>query len=325
MNVRRIRISTLVRSFTMATCFGVVCFTAIYAGAQAAKPVKTGGGRIVSVITEANATVWVDGVKYGKTGADGKWTITTVSPGKHTIRVRADGFKEANKALLATQKGDLEIPLTKTSDEADLAFQQAEVLAVSDREKAAEAYQKAIRLGPKYTEAFIGLARVYSESGEREKAEKAIRDIRRLRPGHAEASAIEGRILKEGGDDPKAVAAFKRAIREGGGFQPEAYTGLGLLYKEKAESFAGESNYEQESANYTEAAKYLTVAVKQLAGAPDAVVIYQLLGLVYEQQKKYKEAIAVYEEFLRIFPAISESAAVESFIVQLKKQMKDPK
>jgi tetratricopeptide (TPR) repeat protein len=49
--------------------------------------------------------------------------------------------------------------------------------------------------------------------------------------------------------------------------------------------------------------------------------LYQLLGLVYERQKKYNEAIAVYEEFLKLFPDSNDAPAVQSFIVQLKKQM----
>ena len=104
------------------------------------------------------------------------------------------------------------------------------------------------------------------------------------------------------GDEDKAIAAFKRAISEGRGFQPEAYTGLGILYKDRAESFAGSADYDQETASYQEAAKYLAVAAKQLGSAPDAMVVYQLLGLIYERQKKFKEAIAVYEHFLGLFP-----------------------
>ena len=133
-----------------------------------------------------------------------------------------------------------------------------------------------------------------------------------------------GRIYKEGGDEDKAIAAFKRAIGEGKGFQPEAYTGLGLLYKEKAEGFGGAGDFENEDLNYTEAAKNLRVALRQLSGAPDAVIIYQLIGLIYERQKKYTDAIAVYEEFLRIFPNSNEATAVRSFIVQLRKDLTSP-
>ena len=105
----------------------------------------------------------------------------------------------------------------------------------------------------------------------------------------------------------------------------ECESGLGLLYKEKAEGFNLNGDFEQETVNYNEAAKYFSSAVKQLSSSPDGAVVYQLLGLIYEQQKKYKEAIVLYEEFLALFPDSAESTAVRSYIVQLKKQMNDPK
>ena len=120
----------------------------------------------------------------------------------------------------------------------------------------------------------------------------------------------------------RAIAAFKRAVVEGIGFQPEAYAGLGLLYKEKAEG--GSGDFDEENANYAESAKHLKLALKQLSGVPDSMVIYQLLGLIYEKQKRNTDAIALYEEFLRIFPDTVEATAVKSFIVQLKKDAASP-
>ena len=276
--------------------------------------------RAVTVISEPNAAVWIDGVRYGTTGSDGRLTIKTVSPGKHTIRVRADGFAEGIKPLTAIQKGDIAIPLTQTSDEAWLAFQEGERQSSQDRAKAAEAYRKAIKLAPKLTAPHLGLARVLSDGGKQEEALAAIKALRRIAPRNAEASAIEGRIHKEFGDETKAIAAFKRAITEGGGFQPEAYAGLGLLYKEKLEGIDDPDDPEAVKAT-AEAAKNLSMAVKQLSGAPDAIVIMQILGLIYEEQKRYKDAIAVYEDFLRTFPDSNEAEAVRSFIVQINKQL----
>ena len=85
--------------------------------------------------------------------------------------------------------------------------------------------------------------------------------------------------------------------------------------------FNAKGDFEQEKAAYTEAAKYLQSAVRQLSGAPDAEIIYQLLGLIYEKTENPAQAIKIYEEFLRIFPNSTEAEAVRSFIVQLKKQM----
>ncbi|MEP6789224.1 MAG: tetratricopeptide repeat protein [Acidobacteriota bacterium] len=294
---------------------------------QAKKPAPAAAAtafRSITVATEPGAAVWIDGVRYGTTDKSGRFEIKTVATGAHTLRLRADGFKERSQPLNAIQKGEIKIDLVKTTDEAELAYQEAERMAGSDREKSADAYRKAIKLRPNYPEAYLGLGRVLSDSGDLDAALKAIVSARKLRPAYAEASAVEGRIQKENGEEQKAIAAFKRAIVEGKGFQPEAYTGLGLLYKEKAEGLGGSGDFEGETASYNESAKNFRFALKQLSGAPDATVLYQLLGLVYERQKKYKEAIALYEEFLRIFPDSNDAAAVRSFIVQLKKDMPTP-
>jgi tetratricopeptide (TPR) repeat protein len=275
--------------------------------------------REIVVSSEPGAVVWLDGVRYGKTDKSGSLSIKTVSAGAHSLRLRADGFKEKVQPLTALQKGTVNVPLIKTTDEAELSYQEAERLAGSDREKSAAAYRKAIKLRAAYPDAYLGLARVLLDAGDPEGAQKAIASARRLRPGFAEASAVEGRILKEQGDETRAISSFKRAITEGKGFQPEAYAGLGILYKERAEGEAGTGDFDGESENYTEAAKDLKMAIKQLSGAPDSIVIYQLLGLIYERQKKVDEAIALYEEFLDLYPESVEATAVRSFIVQLKK------
>jgi tetratricopeptide (TPR) repeat protein len=273
----------------------------------------------LTIVTEPGATVWIDDVRFGRADASGKLVVTRLGGARHNVRVRADGFKEASKPALSPQ-GEVRIPLVKTTDPADLAFQEAERQLSLDREKAAASYRQAIKLRANYVAAYIGLARVLSDSGDYDGSLKAIRDLRRVAPLNAEASAIEGRVYKEMGEEAKAIAAFKRAITQARGFQPEAYTGLGLLYKEKAEAAAGAGDFDGEATNYDEATKNLATALKQLAGAPDAVVLYQLLGLVYERQKKYDEAIRTYNEFLERFPNSNDAAAVRSFIEQIKKQ-----
>lgn len=273
----------------------------------------------LTIVSEPGSTVWIDDVRFGRADASGKLTVKKLGGTRHNVRVRADGFKEASKAIVSPQ-GDINIPLVKTNDPAELAFQEAERQLSLDREQAAASYRKAIKLRANYPAAYIGLARVLSESGDYDGALKAVRDLRRLSPTNAEASAVEGRIYKDTGEEAKAIAAFKRSITQGRGFQPEAYTGLGLLYKEKAEAAGAAGNFDDETANYAESTKYLSTALKQLAGAPDAVVLYQLLGLVYERQKKYADAIRVYNEFLERFPNSNDAPAVRSFIEQIKKQ-----
>lgn len=273
----------------------------------------------LTIASEPNAVVFIDDVRFGRTDSSGKLVVRDLGGLRHTVRVRADGFKETSKTITSVQ-GDLAVVLIKTSDPAELAFQDAERLLSRDRQLSAEAYRKAIKLRPNYVAAYIGLARVLSDAGDTDGALKALRDLKRVAPTNAEASAVEGRIYKDLGDETKAVAAFKRSIAQGRGVQPEAYTGLGLLYKEKAEAAGGAGNFDDEAANYADAASNLSTAIKQLAGAPDAAIIYQLLGLIYEKQKKFDDAIRVYNEFLARFPDSAEAPTIRSFIEQIKKQ-----
>lgn len=275
--------------------------------------------RTVTIITEPNAAVWLDDVKYGAADDGGKLTLRNIS-GAKKLRVRADGFKEVSQTLTAAQKGDVRIALTKTTDEAELAFQQAETQAGTGREKAVELYKRAIALRPKYAEANLGLARVLLAQGNTEDAHKAIQAARAARPAYAEASAVEGRIYQAEDKDDKAVAAFKRSVAEGKNFQPEARAGLGLFYKDKAENFGAAGDFEREKQNYLLAAAELEKAAAQLGTAPDAITIYQLLGDAYERAKMFAEAIKVYEKFLRLFPDAPEAETVRSFIVQINKR-----
>lgn len=277
--------------------------------------------RTLTVVSEPNAFVWIDNVNYGKTDAEGKLTLKTFAAGTHKIRVRAAGFKEAAQNLLAAQKSPLKIALVKTTDKAELLFQQAE--EESDKEKAVELYERATKLRPGYAEAYLGTARAKSGLGDTDGALSAIRNARKARLNYPEASAVEGRIYKDDGREEDAVASFKRAIAEGRGFQPEARAGLGLIYREKAQGFGAAGDVDAEKEHYLLAAAELGKAAVQLAGAPDAVTIYQLLGDSYERAKMYREAIDVYREVLKIFPDSDDATMFRSFIVQLEKRIKE--
>src|SRR4030095_10816820 len=104
------------RSFLLAAAL-ILAFAAIVS-AQARKPAP----RSITVVTEPNSTVWIDGVRYGVTDDKGRFTISSVTPGVRSMRVRANGFSEAVKMLPAASSGDVPIKLTPTTDAAELAF-----------------------------------------------------------------------------------------------------------------------------------------------------------------------------------------------------------
>lgn len=273
--------------------------------------------RTITIITEPNAAVWIDDVLRGKTDESGKLIVKPVAAGIRKLRVRADGFREISQNLTAAQKGDVKIALVKTTDEAELAFQKAE--SETDKTKAVELYEKAVKIRPKYSEAFLGLARTLESQGDYDGALEAIKNARKARPVYPEASAVEGRIYKDAGEEEKAVASFNRAIKEGNGFQPEAHTGLAIYYKDKAYNIGGAGNLDEENELYEQAITHFQKAIEQLSASEP--VVYLLLGEIYEKERRFPEAIKIYEKFLRDFPDSDERTAVESFIVQIKKQM----
>jgi Tfp pilus assembly protein PilF len=265
---------------------------------------KTTQAGVVNISTQPGAVVWVDEVRRGGTDAEGKLQLK-LTPRRHSLRVRAGGFAERTLALLPTQRGALTVVLTKTTDAAELAFQQAE----GEREKgnnaqAVELYRQALKARPRYAAAHLGLARALESQEEFDAALEELAAARRDRPVYPEASAVEGRILRSLADTEGALDAFRRALREARGFQPEAYTGMGILYEDKGRN--------------EEAADAFRKAIAQLSDTEP--ILYELLGRNLERLERWKEAVAAYEKYLELVPTGAHASAINSIIDQLRKQ-----
>jgi len=262
----------------------------------------------LTITTEPNAVVWIDEIRRGTTDASGKLTLTKVSAGRHSVRVRANGFKETTAALLPGRRA-LAVKLIQTTDPAELKFQEAEAAREKARddtslEKAADLYREAIKLRPAFPVAQVGLARVLMSLNQFKDAHAAIEAARRSRPAYAEASAVEGRIYRDEAFDDEAIRSFRRAIREAGGVQPEAYVGMAKLWEDKGQ--------------FAEAIVEYKKALAQLSESEP--VIYQMLGAAYERVEKPKEAVAAYEKYLQLAPNGSYAAAIRSILEQLKRE-----
>jgi tetratricopeptide (TPR) repeat protein len=279
------------------------------AAATASTSTASTSVKSITVQTEPEAVVWLDEVRRGVTDAEGKLDIKSIRAGRHTLRVRATGFKEKVLALLPAQRGQLKVPLVQTTDRAELLFQQAEAAreAAKDddaRKAAAELYLSALKARPAYAAASVGLARVLLDLNDYTAALDQIAKARRARPVYPEASAVEGRILRMSAFTGEAIEAFRRSIREARGFQPEAHTGLALALEEKGMN--------------EEAVAEFRAAIAQLSDTEP--VLYQLLGAVYEKMERYKEAVEAYEKYLQLAPEGSLAPAVRSIIDQLRRQ-----
>lgn len=262
----------------------------------------------LTISTEPNAIVWIDEIRRGTTDASGKLVVAKITGNRHSVRVRAAGFKETVTPLLPGRRA-LDVKLVRTTDQAELLFQEAETAreqARDDpaREKAADLYRQAIKARPAYPAAQVGLARVLMDLNQFKEAHGAIDAARRTKPSYAEASAVEGRIYREEAFGDDAIRSFRRAIREGGGVQPEAYVGLARVYEDKGQ--------------FAEAIVEFKKALAQLSDSEP--VIYQMIGAAYEKMEKPKEAVAAYEKYLQLAPNGSYAAAIRSILEQLKRE-----
>ena len=294
-------LSPLYSSILITLTLGLVALSSASSAQRANTPALT-------ITSEPNAIVWLDEIRRGTTDAAGKLALNKVAPGRHSLRVRANGFKEVTVPLLAGKRTAL-VKLVRSTDPAELAFQRAETAREQARSEesqrqAVEIYREALKLRPAYPAAHVGLARLLLELNEYQDALAEIEAARRSRPVYPEASAVEGRIHREAAFDDKAVASFRRAIREGKGVQPEAHVGLARVFEEKAQLDEAIAEYQK--------------AIAQLSDSEP--VIYQLMGSAYEKQQKYKEALAAYEKYLALAPNGSLAPALRSIIEQLRRE-----
>jgi tetratricopeptide (TPR) repeat protein len=203
----------------------------------------------------------------------------------------------------------LAVKLLPTTDPAELKFQEAEAAREKARDqasqqKAADLYREALKLRPAFPAAQVGLARLLMDLNEFKEAHAAIEAARRAKPSYAEASAVEGRIYREEAFEDDAIRSFRRAIREAGGVQPEAYVGMAKVLEDKGQ--------------FAEAIVEYKKALAQLSDSEP--VIYQMLGAAYERVEKPKEAVVAYEKYLELAPNGSYAAAIRSILTQLKRE-----
>jgi tetratricopeptide (TPR) repeat protein len=294
--------------------FAVLLFVlsgpAVFAQSQSQPETQPKSSRTLTVVTEPAAIVWLDEIRRGTTDANGRLIVSNVSSGAHTLRVRANGFKETTTPITAGARGEVNVRLSRTTDQAELSFQQAETARETakneeDKQEAAGLYRDALKARAAFPAAHVGLARVLMDLNDTDGALSEIAAARRDRPSFPEASAVEGRIYRETGQTDEAFGSFNRALRESHGFQPEAHVGLGRMYEDRGQ--------------YDLAAREFDIAIKQLSDTEP--IIYQMLGAAYEKSDNAKEAIVAYENYLRLAPNGSQASAVRSIIEQLKSDL----
>jgi tetratricopeptide (TPR) repeat protein len=207
-------------------------------------------------------------------------------------------------------------------------------LSQRDYRQAAAFFETAIRLQPRSIQPYVNISFAYNALGLNDKAEQSLRKACELEPKSLEANLNLGLLLGEMGRfeeagtylrkaeklDPKsAVAVYNLGIIDAqSGRMPSAVDYLGRAYKlqpENPQYGYSLAFYLYQTGKTSDSIDILQRIVRQNASYVDAIL---LLGDIYLEQGKIKEARSLYQRSLDSGPLSSEdSRLLESRITEL--------
>jgi len=221
--------------------------------------------------------------------------------GGNCSRARVESMNEMNAGVeLAQMKrfGEAAESLEKaaaldpTNHQAyfNLAIVQIELRSFS---AAREALERAIVAKPDVAGYHEKLGSVLIELKDWKGAQTALKKSLELDPTLFKAHFKLGRCSEELEDSQNALYQYSDAIMTGPRFLP-SYSALGRLY--------ADLRYPEQAAQVL--AEALKVA---MPGTEEEANIHHLLGTVYQQQRKYDEAISEFQSALGIVPGMSDA------------------
>ena len=227
--------------------------------------------------------------------------VSLVLMGGNCSRARVESMNEMNAGVeLAQMKRFREAAeslekaaaIDPTNHQAyfNLAIVQVELRSFS---AAREALERAIVAKPDVAGYHEKLGTVLMELEDWKAATNAFDKALELDPSLFKAHFKLGRCSEELEDPQNALYQYTDAIKTGPRFLP-SYSALGRLY--------ADLKYPDH------AAQVLTEALKvAMPGTEEEANVHHLLGTVYQQQRKYDEAIGEFQEALAIVPGMSDA------------------
>jgi predicted Zn-dependent protease len=291
------------RAFQSAALVLLIFFSA---SAQTARKRPTGA---LKVITGQPASyVYINNILHGATNEQGELDLPRAWAGTFPVTVRTVGFMDWTGSVTVAPKATRTLKVTQrpTTDEATIHFQKGELLRYRGKSRdSIEEYRKAIELRPGFTRARIALARSLISVQDYQGAEENIRAA--IKSGGAtlaEAQTVLANLRRNQGLVEEAIEEYKKALRLARNVSPEAHIGLGIAYRESNE--------------LSEAIKeYYAGLAQDMDTEP---ILYYHLAEMLESQQRNKEAIAAYENYIRLDPEGELASAAQSIIDRLKEE-----
>ena len=159
------------------------------------------------------------------------------------------------------------------------------VLATQGRlDEAVAHYREAVRLDPRYADAYNNLGVLLARQGNRAEARRQYQEALRHRPRHADALYNLARLEAADGRPDEARALFASAL--------EANPGLDGAYYSRANLLAAAGRFPEAEADYRNAVRL----------RPENADAHNNLGRVLALQGRPREALAEYDAALRLAP-----------------------
>jgi len=249
-------------------------------------------GTLVITANMEGVEVFLDGKSVGVVGKSKPLTLPGLVPGTHTVKAvkmgyEPDGPREemVYPGQQSTVQVRIQIPVQRKKAAVELLDRAVELYndgGEKNYRRAAEQLQKAIEMEPRYSEAYLYLARVQNALFEEAAAEKAFRKAIEIDPDYLEARASFGGMLLDVGNMDEAIRQLNVVVQR----EPKHAMAQYLL----AQAFRMKEQYAL-------AMEHARAAVKLQPGNAEA---HFWLAEALRMSAQYEEAKREYLEYLRL-------------------------
>ena len=150
--------------------------------------------------------------------------------------------------------------------------------------KAIQAYQKAIKLNPKYSDAYYNLGIMYVNEGQYDKAIEVYQKAIELNPKNDMAYNNMGIAYESNNEHIKAIQSYQKAIKLNPKYS-DAYYNLGIVYGK-------EDEYD----------KAIEVYQRAIELNPKNDKAYNNIGVIYKNKEEYDKAIEAHQKAIELNP-----------------------
>ena len=244
-----------------------------------------------SLVESINAQTAADNPEEANQAVQNVRTNPEASPIQKSIGL-AVYFQQQGKRDDAIEKWRAVAHITEGSDN-DLAaiawFSVGYLLQAEDLEGSVSAYDRAIRLNPRYVEAYINRGIAKNNMGRHADAIADHDEAVRLKPNLAEAYTNRGNVKSEMGRHADAIADYDEAIR---------------LKPDYAGAYTSRGNVKNAMGRHADAIADHDEAIRL---KPDYAEAYINRGIAKKNMGLHTDAIADYDEAIRLKPDLAEA------------------